>query len=149
MCEHREIQEMERTIYNVSPLATLAPHSYYKTLKNRVAAWVRLTSDMSKTQFHDIIYPLKLTEEQREHLWLIISYCHYHLVSPAVFFEFLMEVSIEERASLHSYASAASLREWQKNPIPQKFQDNFLLFLYLAIRDGSRAFSFLEHLEIL
>lgn len=149
MCEHRNIDDTERILYMISPLDVTHPNSYYKTLKARQAAWIRLTSGMNKNQFHDILYPLKLTDEQKEHLWLIICYCHYHLESPTIFFDFLMEVAIEERASLRSFSTAEAIHQWPKNPIPEKFQNNFLLFLYLAIRDGRRAFTFLETLDLL
>lgn len=149
MCEHRQIESIERIIYKNSPLGTMGKHSFYETLKIRHAAWMRLLNYQNKGQFHDMTLPLKLNDTQKEHLWLLISYCSYHLPIPSIFFDFLMDVVIEERATLRSFSTAEALRKWPRNPVPQNFKDNFLLFLYLAMRDGERAFSFLEDLEAL
>jgi hypothetical protein len=149
MCEHREIDLPERIIYAVSPLDARPNKTYLATVKTRATSWTRLTSQLNKGQFHDCTRALKLTEFEKQHLWILLAFCNYHLISPLAFFDFLMETAIEERVTLTSYATAEALRKIPGNPIPQGFQDNFLVFLYLAIRDGARAFSLLNTLEVL
>jgi hypothetical protein len=147
MCEYREIDPTDRMIYGESPLSQ--KESFYKSVKSRVATWVSLTTNLNKYRFFDTIYPLKLSDEEKEHLWIVIAYCHYHLISPTAFFDFLMEVAIEEHVRFTSFATAEKLRKWPMSPVPTKFQDNFLRFLYLAIRDGSSAFKMLNTLDTL
>ncbi len=149
MCEYREIDPTARMVYGESPLIISHKQSYYKSIKSRVAAWVSLTTNLNKSRFFDITHPLKLSEEDKEHLWILICYCHYHLISPTAFFDFLMEVAIEERIRFTSFATAEALRKWPMTPVPDKFQNNFLVFLYLAIRDGSSAFKMLNTLDTL
>jgi hypothetical protein len=149
MCEHREIDPTARIIYGESPLIFCHKQSFYKSIKSRVAAWISLTTNLNKNKFLDITYPLKLSEEEKQQLWILVAYCHYHLISPTAFFDFLMEVAIEERVRFTSFATAEALRKWPMTPIPDKFQDNFLVFLYIAIRDGSQAFKMLSTLDTL
>ena len=148
MCEYREIDPTERIIYKISPLDS-SNLSVLASLKTRSSALTRLTSRLNKVQFQDMIRTLKLNKDETEKLWLLLAYCNYHLISPLAFFDFLLEVAIEERITLKSYTSAEALRSWQNHPIPATFQDNFLVFLYLAIRDGARAYSLLETIDAL
>ena len=96
-----------------------------------------------------MVYPLNLTDDEKQQLWILTAYTHYNLISPTIFFDFLMEIAIEEKARFTSFATAEKLRKWPTNPIPAKFQDNFLVFLYLAIRDGEYAFTLLKSLDAL
>ncbi len=149
MCEYREIDPTTHVIYAESPLFINQKQSYYKSIQGRASAWTTLVTTLNKKKFHDMTCPLRLTEDEKQQLWILLAYCHYHLISPIAFFDFLMEVAIEERVSLTSFATAEALRKWPKSPVPAKFQDNFLLFLYLAIRDGGQVFKMLNMLDSL
>ena len=149
MCEYREIDRPERTIYRESPLFFVGNKGYYSSLKNRAAAWTTLVGNLNKNRFEDMVYPLMLTQNEKQQLWILVAYAHYNLVSPVVFFDFLMEVAIEEKAQFTSFATAEKLRKWPASPVPSIFQDNFLLYLYLAIRDGGGVFNLLNCLDTL
>lgn len=149
MCEHREIDPTRRTIYVSSPLFAVNKDSYYLSVSRRVRAWTSLVTNLDKNKFDDMVYPLKLTQDEKQQLWILIAYAHYYLISPVAFFEFLMEVAIEEKTRFTSFATAEKLRKWPASPVPARFQDNFLVYLYLAIRDGERAFTLLNRLDIL
>lgn len=149
MCEYREIDTAEHTIYRESPLFAVNKTSYYSSVKNRAAAWTALVGNLNKNRFEDIVYPLRLTQNEKQQLWILIAYAHYNLISPVVFFDFLMEVAIEEKAQFSSFATAEKLRKWPASPVPSKFQDNFLLYLYLAIRDGGGVWNLLNCLDTL
>ncbi len=149
MCEHRQIDPTERIIYRQSPLSTGTSKSYYKSLNSRAAAWISLVTTLNKNKYEDMVYPLNLTDDEKQQLWILTAYTHYNLISPTIFFDFLMEIAIEEKARFTSFATAEKLRKWPTNPIPAKFQDNFLVFLYLAIRDGEYAFTLLKSLDAL
>lgn len=149
MCEYRQTDSTERILYRQSPLSIGAPKTYYKSLNSRAAAWISLVTGLNKNKFEDMVIPLKLTEDEKQQLWILIAYTHYNLISPTIFFDFLMEMAIEEKARFTSFATAEKLRKWPTNPIPARFQDNFLVFLYIAIRDGEYAFSLLKSLDSL
>lgn len=149
MCEYREIDTAEHTIYAESPLFAVGKRSYYVSVRNRAAAWTCLVTNLNKNRFEDMVYPLRLTQDEKQQLWILVAYAHYNLISPVVFFDFLMEVAIEEKTRFTSFATAESLRKWPASPVPTRFQDNFLLYLYLAIRDGGGVFNLLNCLDSL
>ena len=149
MCEYREIDSDERNIYPQSPLFIVSKQSYYSSLNTRAAAWTTLVTNLNKNRFEDMVYPLKLTHNEKQQLWILVAYAHYNLISPVVFFDFLMEVAIEEKSLFTSFATAEKLRKWPASPVPAKFQDNFLLYFYLAIRDGGSVFNLINSIDTL
>lgn len=149
MCEYKEIRPRDFEPRQLSTPGKMEKSSYLSDLKRRVNAWNTLVSSPNKQTFQNETKGFSLTEEQLQMLWMLVCYAHFHLISPLAFFDFLMEVAVEEKATFTSFATAEKLRKWPKNPIPARFQDNFLLFLYLMIRDGRSALAHLDELNSL
>lgn len=149
MCEYKEIKVETESLPRIywPKMSKNMPETYLASIQRRTRVWVNQTSEPHKNKFHEFTSLLNLNEDQKQKLWMIICYCHLHLISPLAFFDFLAEIAVEERVRLTSFASAEKLRAWPKNPIPATFQDNFLVFVYLAIRDGLNAYVQLENLD--
>lgn len=149
MCEYREIDTTDKIVSSETLVAPIKKESYLVSVRNRTASWTNLVSNLNKNRFESMLYPLILTEDEKQQLWILVAYAHYNLISPVAFFDFLMEVAIEEKCLYTSFATAEKLRKWPRSPVPRNFQDNFLVFFYLCIRDGARAFSLLNCLDTL
>ena len=118
------------------------PMSYLARLEQRAAAWSELCETPTIYTFDDAFHGY--SEECRLTVWHHITQVHYYIRNVRSWTRALVELAVEERARFRGCASAAAIREglarWispEAAVLASYLHGNTLLFVYLAIRDGS------------
>jgi hypothetical protein len=111
---------------------------YLTTLNKRAGGWRTLSKKPSRARIQAAFS--HCTAQQIERMWNTINHLHYHVKDIDGFINVLVELCVEEHVKFRNYADTKKIREYLKLADIDlgSISNEYLLLLYLSIRDGQR-----------